>query len=172
MKSHLKLFLLVMVLLSMPMSLWADYELLIYEKGKAEPVFSCWVTDEPKLTFNHEEGSLTATVSTLDEPVTILFNQVDHIDLKVGDKPITGIEEMTQGPGSKTYNLQFLDAQTVIVDGVSGNLPSALYSLDGKLSPAEVERSGSRVTFHLNQLPQGVYIIRIGQQSFKIIKKS
>lgn len=171
MKSHLKSLLLIMVLLAMPMSLWADYELIIYEKGKADPVFSCWITDKPVISFNHAEGSLTATVPTRDEVVTVLFDQVEHIDLKEGDRP-TGIEQMTKGAGSKTYNLQFVDGQTIVVDGVSGNLSSALYSLDGKQASAEVERSGSRVTFHLNQLPQGVYIIRIGQQSFKIVKKS
>ena len=65
MKSHFKLFLLLIGLLSLPLSVLADYELLIYEKGdKAEPVFSCWVTDKPILSFNQAEGSLTATVST------------------------------------------------------------------------------------------------------------
>ena len=68
--------------------------------------------------------------------------------------------------------ISLFNAQTVVVDGVAEGMSSALFSLDGKSVPAEIERNDRQVTFHLNALPQGVYIIRIGQQSFKIIKKS
>lgn len=171
MKSYLKLFCLVFCLLGLPMSLWAvDYKLSIFEKNNSEPKFTCWVSDKPTLSFNHETNSLTAMVPTQDQPVTILFDEVDHIDLKESDP--TGIDVITKDTGSKTLSLRFLDAQTVVVDGVAEGMSSALFSLDGKSVPAEIERNDRQVTFHLNALPQGVYIIRIGQQSFKIIKKS
>ena len=170
MKSYLKLFCLVLCLLGLPMSLWAeDYKLSIFEKNNSEPKFTCWVSEKPTLSFNHETNSLTATVPTQDQSVTILFDEVDRIDLKAYP---TGIDVITKGTGSKTLSLRFLDAQTVVVDGVAEGASSALFSLDGKSVPAEIERNDRQVTFHLNALPQGVYIIRIGQQSFKIIKKS
>jgi hypothetical protein len=84
----------------------------------------------------------------------------------------TGIDVITKGVTSKALSLRFLDAQTVVVDGVAEGMSSALFSLDGKSVPAEIERNDRQVTFHLNALPHGVYIIRVGQQSFKIIKKS
>lgn len=172
MKSHFKLFLLLIGLLSLPLSVLADYELLIYEKGdKAEPVFSCWVTDKPILSFNQAEGSLTATVSTVDQPVTIEFQKIDHIGLKEGEKPVTGIKEITNGSGKNTLGLQFVNAQTVVVNGVSDSMSAGLYGVDGKTVSADIERGDRQVTFHLNALPQGVYIIRVGQQSFKIYKK-
>ena len=174
MKSYLKLFCLVFCLLGLPMLLWAeDYELRIFEKSNPEvAVFTCWVTDQPKLSFNQVEHSLTAIVTTpKKQEVTIQFDQVYRMDLNAGVKP-TGIDVITKGVGSKTLNVRFLDAQTVVVDGVAEGASSALFSLDGKSVPAEIERNDCQVTFHLNALPQGVYIIRIGQQSFKIIKKS
>lgn len=171
MKSYLKLFCFVLCLLGLPMSLWAeDYELKIFKKEKTEAEFTCKVSEQPKLSFNHETGSLIATVSTQDQPVTILFDEVGYIDLKLIDP--TSIDVITKSAGSKTLSLRFLDAQTVVVDGVAEGMSSALFSLDGMSVPAEIERNDRQVTFHLNALPQGVYIIRIGQQSFKIIKKS
>ena len=172
MKSHFKSFLLLIGLLSLPLSALADYELLIYEKGNnTEPVFSCWVTDKPILSFNQEAGSLTATVSTVDQPVTIEFQKIDHIGLKEGEKPVTGIKEITNGSSKNTLGLQFVNAQTVVVNGVSDSMSAGLYGVDGKTVSADIERGDRQVTFHLNALPQGVYIIRVGQQSFKIYKK-
>ena len=172
MKSHFKSLLLLIGLLSLPLSALADYELLIYEKGNnTEPVFSCWVTDKPILSFNQAEGSLTATVSTVDQPVTIEFQKIDHIGLKEGEKPVTGIKEIINGSSKNTLGLQFVNAQTVVVNGVSDSMSAGLYGVDGKTVSADIERGDRQVTFHLNALPQGVYIIRVGQQSFKIYKK-
>ena len=172
MKSHFKSFLLLIGLLSLPLSALADYELLIYEKGNnTEPVFSCWVTDKPILSFNQEAGSLTATVSTVDQPVTIEFQKIDHIGLKEGEKPVTGIKEINNGSSNNTLGLQFVNAQTVVVNGVTDSMSAGLYGVDGKAVSADIERGDRQVTFHLNSLSQGVYIIRIGKQSFKIYKK-
>lgn len=172
MKSHFKSLLLLIGLLSLPLSALADYELLIYEKGNnTEPVFSCWVTDKPILSFNQEAGSLTATVSTVDQPVTIEFQKIDHIGLKEGEKPVTGIKEIINGSGKNTLGLQFVNAQTVVVNGVTDGMSAGLYGVDGKAVSADIERGDRQVTFHLNSLSQGVYIIRIGKQSFKIYKK-
>ena len=172
MKSHFKLFLLLIGLLSLPLSALADYELLIYEKGNnTEPVFSCWVTDKPILSFNQEAGSLTATVPTVDQPVTIEFQKIDHIGLKEGEKPVTGIKEIINGSGKNTLGLQFVNAQTVVVNGVTDGMSAGLYGVDGKAVSADIEHGDRQVTFHLNSLSQGVYIIRIGKQSFKIYKK-
>ncbi len=171
MKSHLKLLLFMLLLLNLPLAVFADYELLIFEKGKTDAVFSCWLTDEPVLSFNHAEGSLIATVKTQDQPVTIEFSKIDKFDLKEGEKPVTGIDVLTNGSGKKALDLKFVDAQTVIVSGLSDGTSASLYSVDGKMAPVNMERSDRQVTFHLNALPRGVYIIRVGQQSFKIYKK-
>ena len=171
MRSHLKLLLLMLLLLNLPLAVFADYELLIFEKEKTDAVFSCWLTDEPILSFNHEEGSLIAMVKTQDQPVTIEFLKIDHIGLKEGEKPVTGIREINNGSSKNTLGLQFVNAQTVVVNGVIDSMAAGLYGVDGKAASADIERSDRQVTFHLNALPQGVYVIRVGQQSFKIYKK-
>ena len=108
------------------MSLWAeDYEFKIFKKGKTEAEFTCKVSEQPKLSFNHETGSLIATVPTQDQPVTILFDEVGYIDLKLIDP--TSIDVITKSAGSKTLSLRFLDAQTVVVDGVAEGMSSALF---------------------------------------------
>ena len=114
---------------------------------------------------------MTATVSTVDQPVTIEFQKIDHIGLKEGEKPVAGIKEITNGSSKNTLGLQFVNAQTVVVNGVTDGMSAGLYGVDGKAVSADIERGDRQVTFHLNSLSQGVYIIRIGKQSFKIYKK-
>lgn len=162
----------MLLLLNLPLAVFADYELLIYEKDTMDSLlFRCWLTDEPVLSFNHAEGSLIATVKTPDQPVTIEFSKIGKFDLKEGEKPVTGIKEITNGSSINTLGLQFVNAQTVVVNGVTDRMSAALYGVDGKTVSADIERGDRQVTFHLNALPQGVYIIRVGQQSFKIYKK-
>ncbi len=169
MKSHLKLLILILSLQALPLAVFADYHLLFYEQESGTQCFECWLSDKPILSFNHADNTLTVTVSTQGLSQTLEFSKMG-IKLKEENKP-TGIEGVMVGPNTNTLELQFVDAQTVVVKGKVDNISANLYSLDGKDVSADIEHSSSQLTFHLNSLPQGVYIIRIGQQSFKVFKK-
>jgi hypothetical protein len=163
----LKLLILILSLQALPLTVFADYQLLVFERGNVEAVFSCWLTEKPILSFNHADSTMIVKVPTRSDSLSVSFSKMV---IKLRDNT-TGIENVTSGSNKKTLELQFVDAQTVVIKGMIENMPANLYRIDGKVVSADIERSNYQVTFHLNALPQGVYIIRIGQQSFKIFKK-
>lgn len=171
MRSHIKS-LLLLLLATCSLSSAAAVKglaLVIYEKGKTNPVFECWLTDKPTMTFNN--GKLTATAPS--DTYTLEFTNVARMEFEEKEEIVTDVEEeMAAELSPETLRLLFLDSQTALVNGLHDGDLTRLYTIDGRVVPAEMERSGSRLTIYLGSLPQGVYIIRIGNQSFKIYKKS
>lgn len=171
MKSHIKSLLLLLLTAFSLSSAAANtgLALVIYEKGNATPVFECWLTDKPTVTFNN--GKLTATAPS--GTYTLEFTNVARMEFEEKEEIITDVEEeLAEELSPATLRLQFLDSQTALIEGIHDGDTARLYAIDGRVVPAEMERSGSRLTIYLGNLPQGVYIIRIGNQSFKIYKKS
>lgn len=126
------------------------------------------LAQQPKIVF----GTEGLEVQTSDMDVTLpstSFGDIDRIVFKT-DSPVTDLEDLAETIPSMRF--QFLDGQTVVVDGVRGDAFVSQYSIDGKSVPLNVERSESRIVVHLNHLPKGIYILKIDNQSFKISKKS
>ena len=63
-----------------------------------------------------------------------------------------------------------MDDGEISVAHLSGNESVSIYDAQGKLLRRQVADKG-HVSMKLDRLPQGVYIIKIGSQSHKIIKK-
>ena len=68
-------------------------------------------------------------------------------------------------------NFQFLDGVNVKVSGLNLSDKICIYSIDGRLLPADIERNSDHAIIHLNSFPKGIYIIKVGIQSYKIYKK-
>jgi len=170
MKSHIKsLMLFLLSAFSLSAAANTGLALVIYEKGNATPVFECWLTDKPTVTFNN--GKLTATAPSVT--YTLEFMNVARMEFEEKEEVITDVEEeLAKELSPATLRLQFLDGQTALIEGIDDDDTARLYAIDGRVVTAEMERSGSRLTIYLGSLPQGVYIIRIGNQSFKIYKKT
>ena len=46
-----------------------------------------------------------------------------------------------------------------------------VYNANGMKISVPVEQSGNVVAVSLNQLPKGVYVVRVGESSFKVFKQ-
>lgn len=170
MRSHIKsLFLLLLTTCSLSSAAAVkSLALVIYEKGNTSPVFECWLTDKPAVTF--ENGNLKATSPT--DSYVLEFTNVSNIAFEEKEEIITDVEEeLAEELSPATLRLLFLNGETVVIDGVKDHDTARLYAIDGRAFATDVMRSGNRLTFYLNSLPQGIYVIRVGNQSFKIYKK-
>ena len=175
MKIHHRI--LLLLLAAMPLSAFADkgVALLIYSKTSRE-VYKCWLIEKPRVLFNN--GKLRVALLS-PQYSTTPSNELEFMDIasinfleeefpsEGGDTP-TSIEESP----AATLQLHFLDGNTVVAEGLADNSAVQVYAIDGRQAGADIERYDRQVTIHLDQLPLGVYIIRIGSQSFKIYKKS
>jgi hypothetical protein len=171
MKRYIKLLLALMLMHVLPASA-SDLELLIYKVGDVEgrPSYSVFLRDKPQISF--EDNALSIKTSA-GKVVISSLRYTDVLKMNIipnsTGKP-TDIEE-TLLKSESTLRITFTDGQTVIFEGdVEGT--AAVYGIDGRVLPIDIEHYNDRVTFHLNSQPQGIYIIRIGNQSFKIYKKS
>lgn len=156
----------------MPISALADYELLVFVNNSTEANYSFWLKDKPKITFK-SGNTLEVSDSKTSTPHTFTFSSTFHFEVKENNTGIpTDIEDIKEEIAPATLHLSFTDDNTIIANGVEGNARAQVFAINGRVAATDIERSGDRLTIHLNSLPQGVYVIRIGNQSFKIYKKS
>ncbi len=152
---------------ALPLS--AAEELLVYVKGQDAPAFDCWLTDKPTLFFNQE--GLIVRSDLMETTLSYTYADIALIEFKSNETDIlTDIDE-TAEQLKPAMQFRYTDVNTIYVDGVGSDMSIQQYSIDGKSARLDAERSGDAVTIRLHHLPQGIYIIRIGNQSYKIYKK-
>ena len=69
--------------------------------------------------------------------------------------------------------LQFtvINAQTVRVTGAKETAPVSVFDARGQQVAAEVSRNSRELLVRLARQPQGLYIIKVNNQSFKVYRK-
>ena len=145
----------------------AEEEIIVYEKGKSEPVFNCWLAEKPVITFG--QNSITLKVSDLE--ATLPIANVERVEFKFNETDVlTDIEDVEQREET-VPSFRYIDGQTIEVAGVADDASVLLYSIDGKAAPLSLSRNGSRITVGIRNLQKGIYILRVDKQTYKIFKK-
>ena len=125
---------------------------------------------QPNIVFG-EDGLEVQTADVEFKLPSTSFADIDRIEFESDDSgETTDLEEKVEVVPMLRF--QFLDGQTVVIDGVRGDVLVSQHSIDGKAVAMNVERQENRLVVHLNHLPKGIYILKIDNQSFKISKKS
>lgn len=76
----------------------------------------------------------------------------------------------TTGISQVATNSQFaLEADHIIIDGTNNKISA--YALDGKTIKLSPITTGNKTIVNLNELTQGVYIIKINNKSIKIARQ-
>ncbi|MBR0432385.1 MAG: leucine-rich repeat domain-containing protein [Bacteroidaceae bacterium] len=116
--------------------------------------------EEPKISFTQEELLIeTATMSAtypLSEFRCITYKEDDDNPL------VTGIMDVEDGNGRFGESLSFVD--------MAEGTPVSIYSANGTLV-SEFHLSASHRTLSLSGLPQGIYLVKVNNMTYKIRKK-
>lgn len=171
MTQKLKYILSSMLFLTSSAGAFADWELLVYGpdygSGQAALLADCWLADKPEI-------SLTADGIVVKSPaaeIPLAYTEIGHIEFKENNTGVlTSIDEV-QDAQPAAFRFYFTDNETAIVEGVAENAATGLYSIDGKAYAGATAQNGTRVTASLRGLPKGIYVFRVANQSFKLIKK-
>lgn len=91
------------------------------------------------------------------------FSNIKNFYISETDDP-SGIEHLLKEQ-QITYK-----AGTLIVNTDSPE-SIGVYTANGMKVSVPVEQSGDAVAVSLNQLPKGVYVVRVGESSFKVFKQ-
>lgn len=115
---------------------------------------------KPEVTF------VGNTLRIVSWDVDVTYNLLDVLRFTYETKSVTGVTELREDPATIGYE----DGQLVI-SGIKAGAPVGIYSLDGKLvKQLTAERSGS-FRISLTSLPQGMYIVKADNITYKIMKR-
>lgn len=154
---HLLVFILLLLPFSMVIAEDADSRLVVWKNDGSKIVYS--LSEQPKTTFTSE--GVVITTSTVS--VTYPLNQI----VKYTYEGIaSGIESVTKDGGvlvsQDGYNFRF--------SNLKENTLLQVYSVNGSLISTH-NSEGKQITISLGDHANGVYIIKVGDTSYKVIKR-
>ena len=114
----------------------------------------------PQVTF---EGNSLHIVS---EKADATYNLLDVLNFTYETQSVTGVNELREEPATIDYNNGEL-----VVSGLKANDAVSIYAMDGKLVQQQTASRGGTFRLSLSSLPQGVYIVKVGNITYKIMKR-
>ena len=118
------------------------------------------LSDKPQVTF---EGNNLHIVS---EKADATYNLLDVLNFTYETQSVTGVSELREEPATIDYNNGEL-----VVSGLKANDAVSIYAMDGKLVQQQTASRGGTFRLSLSSLPQGVYIVKVGNITYKIMKR-
>ena len=155
--------LLLTLLLVLPVAVQADQlnTLVVLTKDNVQHQFVIAET-KPEVTF--EGNSLKVTCAKPDASVT--FDLKDIVRFTYVKQDDSGINELVEDPAAVTF-----DGGVLVISQLKANATVGIYTTDGRLlQQLKARRSGS-YRLSLSQLTPGVYIVKVGNTSYKIMKR-
>ena len=144
---------------------------LLLKDGKSE-TYS--LVEKPVLTFAGD--SLLIQSATVTTAVPYGYSKVDKIYFDVvtpDDTPSEGGEvptDIEKALENASYSFAY-DGKTVQISGAGDYPVVAVYGLNGMKVEAPSQVSSQQVLISLSALPKGIYVIRVNNRSFKIVKR-
>ena len=119
------------------------------------------LSNHPKIEFDRDYFSIT------DEGIKITYENAINISFVNSLPIIDNIEKNT----IQKEKFAFINSNTIIISGLSDLRNLHVYTIEGKEIKLYIDYSQQEATLHLQDLSQGIYIIKTKHQSFKVVKK-
>ena len=118
------------------------------------------LSNHPKIEFDRDYFSIT------DEGIKITYENAINISFVNSLPIIDNIENNT----IQKEKFAFINSNTIIISGLSDLRNLHVYTIEGKEIKLNIDYSQQEATLHLEDLSQGIYIIKTKHQSFKVVK--
>ena len=119
------------------------------------------LSNHPKIEFDRDYFSIT------DEGIKITYENAINISFVNSLPIIDNIEKNT----IQKEKFAFINSNTIIISGLSDLRNLHVYTIEGKEIKLNIDYSQQEAILHLEDLSQGIYIIKTKHQSFKVVKK-
>ena len=119
------------------------------------------LSNHPKIEFDRDYFSIT------DEGIKITYENAINISFVNSLPIIDNIEKNT----IQKEKFAFINSNTIIISGLSDLRNLHVYTIEGKEIKLNIDYRQQAPTLHLEDLSQGIYIIKTKHQSFKVVKK-
>lgn len=153
------------------------YKLLV--KLTSEQVDTFALNVRPVVTFDGKFVNITSSEVTINKAYEYVdvekfyFDvvQEETIDPTPVDPPTpVAVEELTEEKKAEGFSFAY-DGRYAQIKGFGAKGQVAVFSVDGKRMQPKTVATSTTVTISMYELPTGIYIIRAGDRSIKIIRK-
>lgn len=165
MKSSLRISFLILVIFAALSAHAANDVLLIVRSNGGTVNDSTYIELDTNPVISFTKESLTVSTSDLvisyDKVVNISFTDKVPVDIPTSISPVNANKVLLRFTSPATFDL------LNVPDGAR----ISVYTVDGRLYPSEIAVSGDVATVSLAGSNNGVYIIKVGNKSFKVTKR-
>ena len=142
-------------------SVWADTQqrLIVWMKNGQKVYFD--LVEEPETTFENGKLAIKTTKTTV-------YYQLENVLRYTYDGDITDVV----GPKLRPNEIRFMQGKDQMTfDGLADGAVLEIYSLDGMKLGTMQAKGGERTTISFTNRPAGTYIVKVGEVSYKFLKK-
>lgn len=156
-----RLLILFMSLIAVASGTWADTQqrLIVWMKNGDKVYFN--LVEEPETTFENGLLIIKTTRSTVSY-------QLENVLRYTYDGDITDVV----GPKLRPNEIRFMQGtDQMAFDGLADGTQLEIYSLDGMKLGTIQAKGGERTTVSFSNRPAGTYIVKVGEASYKFLKR-
>ena len=152
-----KILFILAIMFSLP--LYADYHLVIEMNDTKKHSYS--LEDNPVISFNND-------ILVIKTDKIELSYQISDIAKYYFTKEDTGISDVNGDVNNIHFN--YTNTDFLLIEGIASEDNVNVYEINGRTCHVDIIRNNNSVTVELKPLPQGVYLVKVNNHSFKLIR--
>ena len=153
-----KILLILAVIFSLPT--FADHHLVIEMNDTKKHSYS--LEDNPVISFENDILIIKTDKIELSYPISDI---VKYYFIKEDDTAISSVNGDVNNIHFNYTNPDFL-----LIEGITSEDNVNVYEINGRTCHVDIIRNNNSITVELKPLPQGVYLVKVNNHSFKLIR--
>ena len=145
------------ILFSLPM--YADHHLVIETNNSKKHSYS--LEDNPVISFNNDILVIKTDKIELSYPIS-------DIAKYYFTKEDTGISSVNGGANNIHFN--YTNTDFLLIEGIASEDNVNVYEINGRTCHVDIVRNSNSITIELKTLPKGIYLVKVNNHSFKLIR--
>ena len=145
------------ILFSLPM--YADHHLVIETNNSKKHSYS--LEDNPVISFNNDILVIKTDKIELSYPIS-------DIAKYYFTKEDTGISSVNGDVNNIHFN--YTNTDFLLIEGIASEDNVNVYEINGRTCHVNIVRNSNSITIELKTLPKGIYLVKVNNHSFKLIR--
>ena len=152
-----KILFILAIMFSLP--LYADYHLVIEMNDTKKHSYS--LEDNPVISFNND-------ILVIKTDKIELSYQISDIAKYYFTKEDTGISSVNGDVNNIHFN--YTNTDFLLIEGIASEDNVNVYEINGRTCHVDIVRNSNCITIELKTLPKGIYLVKVNNHSFKLIR--
>lgn len=146
------------ILFSLPM--YADHHLVIEINNSKKHSYS--LEDNPVISFDSKRLIIKTDKIELSYQISDI---VKYYFIKEDDTSISSING-----DANNIHINYTNNDFILIEGIAEEDNVNVYEINGRTCHVNITRSNDSVIVELKNLPKGIYLVKVNNHSFKLIR--